>query len=147
MPPKPHLTPHVPRITYHVSRITSSVSRSMRSRRTCAGFIAACQAGENPVTVGLQDLTRRVRVRDTAESLSSANHLCSILIICFARLSLISLCRGTGCETFVLGFWYQSCLRPCLIRTQPISSSFSINSLLFTPLPIHPLCGHRGWHR
>src|SRR3989304_557288 len=55
----------------------------------------------------------------------------SIFIICLAKYSLISLCLGTGCDVFVLGFWYQSCFPPCRIKIHPIFSICFIKSLLF----------------
>jgi hypothetical protein len=55
----------------------------------------------------------------------------SLRMICFANCSLISLCRGTGCDVFNAGFVYQSCLPPCLVSTQPSSDNFLIKSTLF----------------
>src|SRR3989304_2945843 len=62
----------------------------------------------------------------------------SIFIICLAKYSLISLCLGTGCDVFVLGFWYQSCFPPppCRIKIHPIFSICLIKSLLFILLQV-----------
>jgi len=45
----------------------------------------------------------------------------SFFRICFARFSLISECRGTGCDTPVRGIGNQSCLPPCRTNWQPVS--------------------------
>jgi hypothetical protein len=59
----------------------------------------------------------------------------NIFKMCFARRSLISLWRGMGWHKRVTGFWYQSCLLPCRMRTHPASSIRFTNSFLFTIPP------------
>jgi len=58
-----------------------------------------------------------------------------------ARFSLISECRGTGCDFFVAGFVYQSCLAPWRLSRQPIVSRRLISSRLFIRLQpvLHPV--------
>jgi hypothetical protein len=56
---------------------------------------------------------------------------------CRARCSLISRCRGTGWETPVRGFRYQSCRPPWRTKTHPNPSIARTRSTRFTGPPAH----------
>jgi hypothetical protein len=57
---------------------------------------------------------RVLEVNETTQS-------CSFFRMCFARFSLISVCRGTGCDMPVRGLRNQSCLPPCRTNWHPVS--------------------------
>ena len=48
-----------------------------------------------------------------------------------AKVSLISLWRGTRSSVPVRGFWYTSCFFPCFLNTQPWALSLLSNAPLF----------------
>ena len=57
----------------------------------------------------------------------------NILRMWCANRSLISRWRGTGWESLVTGFRYQSCFPPCRMNTAPCRSMARIRSRRFTP--------------
>ena len=57
----------------------------------------------------------------------TSSGLLSIRIICRASGSWSSRCRGTGWDTPVAGFRYQSCLVPCLTNSHPNPRSLGSN--------------------
>ena len=67
--------------------------------------------------------------------------------MCLQRKSLISLCRGMGCEAPVFGLVYQSWFPPCRTNWQSNSSSLRIKSVLFIQVPVQPLDGYREFRR
>lgn len=71
----------------------------------------------------------------------------SFFRMCFARNSLISRWRGTGWETPVLGFLYQSWFPPCRTNLHPASSSLRIRSVRFIRASIRQPGGYQESHR
>src|ERR1039458_10132229 len=63
----------------------------------------------------------------------------SFFRMCLARFSLISLCRGTGCDTPVRGLRHTLRRPPCLTSTYPRSPTRRIRSCCFIQAPIPPL--------
>ena len=94
------------------SKAVVTVAEQNQVHRAAAGALQILNPGDRPIR--FQSCTTIVWCCSSAPRSSS---LLSKPIMCRARCSLISRCRGTGCETPVVGLRYQSCFTPCRMST------------------------------